>query len=62
MAGDASAHEAAIKNFTPDTFPIQEWVPLMAQQMADISPSRWDRTAGWLGGWLGGWVLDIHTV
>eukprot|EP00775_Hariotina_reticulata_P008371 gene8371-8555_t len=26
--------------FTPDTFPVQEWVPLMAQQMADMAPSR----------------------
>lgn len=32
-------HEAAIRQFTPDSFP-QEWIPLMAQQMAQAPPSR----------------------
>jgi hypothetical protein len=39
MAGDVAAHEAAISMFTPEAFP-GSWVPLMAQQMAGVKPSR----------------------
>jgi hypothetical protein len=39
MAGDVAAHGAAIRMFTPEAFP-PSWVPLMAQQMAGIQPSR----------------------
>jgi hypothetical protein len=41
MAGDEAAHEAAITMFTPEAFP-GSWVPLMAQQMAGVKPSRWE--------------------
>jgi len=49
-------HEAAIRQFTPDSFP-QEWIPLMAQQMAQAPPSRWEGTwdgSGARGGTPGG--------
>ncbi|KAF8058421.1 kmo [Scenedesmus sp. PABB004] len=39
MAGDAAAHEAAVREFTPPGFP-EAWVPAMARQMASIGPSR----------------------
>lgn len=39
MAGDVAGHEAAVTMFAPPGFP-DSWVPLMAQQMASIKPSR----------------------
>jgi hypothetical protein len=33
-------HAAAIHQFTPPNFP-EEWIPLMAQQMAQAPPSMW---------------------